>query len=293
MLGDVAIAVHPNDPVHKRHHNKMAWHPYRHEKIPVITDTFVNPQVGTGAVKITPSHSVTDFEIGTKHNLKRINVINENGCIENVGAENKFHGLKRFDARNLIIEDLKNLQLFRGVLNHAMKIPICSRSGDVIEYLLKKQWFLKCDLLAEKALNEVKSGRLKIEPENYVNVWFEWLKNITDWNLSRQLWWGHKIPLYNCRYNENNIWVGALNMEEAKTKAAKSFNTEQNNIEAVQDSDVLDTWFSSGLLPLNTLSSDVLTDKPPISLMVTGHDILFFWVARMVMLNLHLTGENV
>lgn len=292
MLGDVAIAVHPDDSRYNKYANKMVWHPFRNEKIPIILDDLVSPELGTGAVKITPAHSLEDLKIGQKHNLENIEVINEEGCLNNVGVNKKFFGLKRYNARYVLINELKNLELFRGAYDHSMKIPVCSRSGDVIEYILKSQWFLKCKSLMAQAANFVKNGDLNIEPQNYVNVWFEWLNNSKDWNLSRQLWWGHQIPMYECTSKEKTIWVGALNLEQAKLKASENLKTSAHNISIKQDPDVLDTWFSSGLLALNTMlnSSSKFSDRTPIALMVTGHDILFFWVARMVMLTTHLTG---
>ena len=270
----------------------MAWHPFRKEKIPVIADDMVDPKFGSGAVKITPSHSSDDYSVASKHKLKLINVINEDGRIDTVGTDNKFSGLKRFDARYAIVNELKNLKLFKGSHNHAMKVPVCSRSGDVIEYLMKNQWFLNCKELAADALDLVESNVLKISPDNYKGIWRNWLSNIKDWNLSRQLWWGHRIPMYHCKTKENEFWIPASSVEEAKRKACEKLQKPGNDMQITQDSDVLDTWFSSALLPLNILSSPNPFDlkKIPISIMVTGYDILFFWVARMVMLSRCLTG---
>ena len=292
MLGDVAIAVHPSDSRYSKFINKMAWHPFRKEKIPVIADDMVDPEFGSGAVKITPSHSSDDYSVASKHKLKLINVINEDGRIDTVGTDNKFSGLKRFDARYAIVNELENLKLFKGSHNHAMKVPVCSRSGDVIEYLMKNQWFLNCKELAADALDLVESDALKISPDNYKGIWRNWLSNIKDWNLSRQLWWGHRIPMYHCKTKENEFWIPASSVEEAKRKACEKLQKPGNDMQITQDSDVLDTWFSSALLPLNILSSPNPFDlkKIPISIMVTGYDILFFWVARMVMLSRCLTG---
>ncbi|KAK6626942.1 hypothetical protein RUM44_009419 [Polyplax serrata] len=293
LLGDVAIAIHPDDPRYFKYKGKMVWHPFRQEKIPIISDNFVDPNKGSGVVKITPSHSLIDYEVAQKHNLPLIDVINEDGLINRVGVCEKLYNLKRFDARDVTLNELQNLGLFRGEYTYSTVVPICSRSGDVIEQIMKSQWFLKCEHLQKEALNAVNNGELKLVPPNYINVWKKFLLNSRDWNLSRQLWWGHKIPMYMCTSGDKTVWVGALSSDEAKIKGSEILQEAKDSINVTQDPDVLDTWFSSALLPLNTLSepNSNFGDKPPISLMVTGHDILFFWVARMVMLTKQLTGK--
>ncbi|XP_030765856.1 valine--tRNA ligase-like [Sitophilus oryzae] len=296
IVGDVAVAVNPTDSRYTKFIGKQLYHPFRNTFIPVIADDFVDPEFGTGAVKITPSHDHTDFEVGKRHKLKSLEIIDSRGSLNDLCKE--FEGLQRFKARDVIIDELTNRQLYRGRKDHNMKIPICSRSKDVIEFLLKPQWFVKCSTMAENALNDVKSGNLVIEPENFEKMWFHWLENIRDWCISRQLWWGHRIPAYHCAKmgseSREKIWVAAKNEQEAKIKTSKILSCPETEIDCEQDDDVLDTWFSSGLQPLAVLgwleNKEFFKKHYPISLMETGHDILFFWVARMVMLGTQLTG---
>ncbi|XP_050301652.1 valine--tRNA ligase-like isoform X2 [Anthonomus grandis grandis] len=296
MLGDVAVCVNPKDTRYSRSIGKMLYHPFRHERIPIIADEFVDPEFGTGAVKITPAHDPTDFEAAKRHNLKLIPVINEKGLLTNVCDE--FTGIKRFDAREKILNRLAEVQLLRGTSDHSMTVPVCSRSKDVVEYLTKPQWFLSCSQMAERAVLDVREGKLQIEPAGFEKVWYQWLENIRDWCISRQLWWGHRIPAYSCHKKESMnepVWVAAENESNAKAKASKLLKCDINHIECVQDQDVLDTWFSSGLQPFSVHGwpekTEDLEKYYPLSLMETGHDILFFWVARMVMLGSHLTGQ--
>lgn len=290
MLGDVAVAINPNDQrySHLTESDKL-WHPFRNEMISIIFDETVDPEFGTGAVKITPAHDKNDFDMAKRHSLSSISVINEKGLM----IDSTFNKIPRFLARDLIVTALNEKNLFRGVRDHSMVLPICSRSKDVIEYLIRPQWFVKCDEMSKKAVQAVKNGNLKIYPENYIQEWNRWLLDCRDWCISRQLWWGHQIPAYNCCWNGKSKWFAARSKEEALEKSQKYFNS--NEIQITRDSDVLDTWFSSGLLPFSSLGwpekSKDFERYYPLDVMETGHDILFFWVARMVMLGEKLTGK--
>lgn len=303
MLGDTAVAVHPDDPRYKHLHGKLLSHPFCNRKIPVICDTYVEREFGTGAVKITPAHDPNDYEIGKRHNLPFINIIDEDGNI--TGDCGDFTGMKRFDARKAVISKLKELGLYRDTVDNPMVVPICSRSKDVVEPLIKPQWYLKCDEMAKKAIDSVKSGELKIIPEQQIKTWNHWMEGIRDWCLSRQLWWGHRIPAYHVTVDDssfkqgseidNEYWVSGRTEEEARAKAAKKFNIEPSNIKLRQDTDVLDTWFSSALFPFSIFgwpdNTEDLRVFYPGTLLETGHDILFFWVARMVFMGQRLLGK--
>lgn len=246
-------------------------------------------EFGTGAVKITPAHDPNDFICGEKNNLEQVNILKDDGSINDQGAQ--FQGLMRFDARIEVSNQLKELGLFRGKEAHAMRIGKCAKTGDIIEPIIKPQWYLKCKDMADQAIEAVKDGRIKIIPQSYEKVWFNWLENIQDWCLSRQLWWGHRIPAYRVK-GENKGWVVARSDAEAKELAMKHYGSDQ----VVQDEDVLDTWFSSSLFPFYTLGWPNEEDIDykhffPGDLLETGHDILFFWVARMVMMSLTLTNK--
>ncbi|PSN47049.1 hypothetical protein C0J52_09365 [Blattella germanica] len=285
-LADRAVAVHPNDTRYIDLHGASVWHPFREEKIPIICDEFVDR-----AVKITPAHSSTDFEVANKHGLKMVSVINERGELNQDCG--KFSGMKRFDARGCITDELASRGMLRGRHDHAMQIPVCSRSGDVIELLLKPQWFLKCRDMAQKALKAVEDGELTIDPPNFEKIWHQWLHEIRDWCISRQLWWGHQIPAFECSTKTGkNMWVAARDVNEAKFLASTEWNVKLSDIKVEQDVDVLDTWFSSALLPFSSMGWPRKMEKfYPLTLMETGHDILFFWVARMVMMGTQLTGQ--
>ncbi|XP_056641604.1 probable valine--tRNA ligase, cytoplasmic isoform X2 [Diorhabda sublineata] len=295
MLGDVAVAVHPEDSRYSNYIGKQLKHPFRNDMIPVIADTFVDRDYGTGAVKITPAHNFTDYDVAKKHNLKPLSVIDESGNLtSNCG---KFSGLPRFEARSIIAEELSKLGLFKGTEEHPMSIPICSRTKDVIEYLIRPQWFVDCKSMAAEAVRTVKEGSLSIEPKSLEKTWFAWLENIRDWCISRQLWWGHRVPAYSCSSIKSGttVWVAAGNEQTAITKGAAQLGVDTSDIRVKRDEDVLDTWFSSGLLPFASFGwPDKTIDFEkfyPLSLMETGHDILFFWVARMVMLGIQLTDR--
>ncbi|XP_056153882.1 valine--tRNA ligase, mitochondrial [Lampris incognitus] len=299
MLGDVAIAVHPDDPRYQNFHGKHCRHPFTDGLIPIITDTVVDVDLGTGAVKVTPAHDHTDLVLSQRHSLPRLSVIRGDGTMSAVCGR-WLEGTKRFDARERVLNALAEKQLLRGKRDHAMSLPICSRSGDIIEPLLKKQWFMRCDEMAARAIQAVENGKLEIIPQFYTKTWKNWLSNISDWCISRQLWWGHQIPAYRVSLpssseQKEELWVWGRSEEEARERAAVKFGATLDSITLTQDPDVLDTWFSSGLFPFAMLgwpqqTSD-LQQYYPNSILETGSDLIFFWVARMVMLGMELTGQ--
>lgn len=302
MLGDTAIAVHPNDERYKKFHGKHAVHPFiPGRKLIIVPDDFVDMNFGTGAVKITPAHDPNDFDCGKRFNLPFITIFDDNGNVtEGCG---QFSGLPRFAARKQVLAALKQLGLYRDTKDNPMVVPLCSRSKDVIEPMLKVQWYVNCSGMAAKAVDAVKTSALKLIPESHNKIWFNWLEKIHDWCISRQLWWGHRIPAYKVTitgkdmstYNDDDRWVSGRSLEEAQEKAAKKFGVDKNSLTLEQDEDVLDTWFSSGLFPFSIFgwpdeTLDLQTFYPG-NLLETGYDIIFFWVARMVMFGLELTGK--
>ncbi|KAM3858218.1 valine--tRNA ligase, mitochondrial [Diretmus argenteus] len=299
MLGDLAIAVHPDDPRYQDVHGKFGRHPFTDRLIPILTDTMVDMELGTGAVKVTPAHDLTDFLLSQRHSLPRLTVIGGDGRMTPLCGQ-WLEGVKRFDARQRVLDALAEKKLLRGKEDHAMTLPICSRSGDVIEPLLKKQWFLRCDEMAKRAIQAVEDGELEIIPHFYTKTWKNWLSNISDWCISRQLWWGHQIPAYhvelpNSPDQQQERWVWGRTEDEARERAAVKYGVKLEDIALTQDPDVLDTWFSSGLFPFAMLdwpqqTSD-LQQYFPNSILETGSDLIFFWVARMVMLGTELTGQ--
>ncbi|XP_068106550.1 valine--tRNA ligase, mitochondrial [Hyperolius riggenbachi] len=302
MLGDTAVAVHPDDSRYQRFHGKNLRHPFTGRSLPVVPHRLVNPEFGTGAVKVTPAHSLVDFEMAEDLALPLVSVIGEDGTMTQASGE-WIQGVKRFDAREKILTALKERGLYRGDTEHSMVLPVCSRSGDVIEQLLKNQWFVNCEKMAQKALMAVDSGQLKITPSYHQKNWRNWLSNISDWCVSRQLWWGHQIPAYlvtssetqNSMEENKGFWVAAHSKEEARRKAAKALGKQESELHLKRDEDVLDTWFSSALFPFAMLgwpeNTTDLKEFYPNSLLETGSDLLFFWVARMVMLGEQLTGQ--
>lgn len=299
LFGDTGVAVHPKDPRYTHLHGKMVQHPFLDRQFPIITDAeAVDMEFGTGAVKITPAHDQNDYLTGKRNKLEFINILTDDGLLnENCG---EWQGIKRFDARAKVIEQLKERGLYVGQTDNEMVIPVCSRSGDVIEPLLKPQWWVNQQDMAKEAIKAVKQGDLKITPSTSENEYFLWLENIQDWCISRQLWWGHRCPVYFVTVEgqegdrlDNNSWVAGRNYDEALEKAKKRFPGVKFTLE--QDEDVLDTWFSSGLWPISTLGWPNKTKDmelfSPMSLLETGWDILFFWVTRMVLLGLKLTGK--
>nr|XP_028953024.1 valine--tRNA ligase, mitochondrial 1-like isoform X2 [Malus domestica] len=303
MLGDTAIAVHPNDKRYEHLHGKHAIHPFNGRRICIVLDEIVvDPEFGTGAVKITPAHDPNDFNAGKRHNLDFINIFTDDGKINEEGGE--FAGMPRFEAREAVTEALKKKGLFKEAKNNEMRLGICSRSQDVVEPMIKPQWYLKCSGMGKQALDAVvddEHRKLEIIPREYTAEWKRWLENIRDWCISRQLWWGHRIPAWYVVYEGDkqedfgfidDRWVIARNEEEAQAKASDAY---QGNFQLIQDPDVLDTWFSSGLFPLSVLgwpdNTEDLKAFYPTAVLETGHDILFFWVARMVMLGMTLGGN--
>ncbi|KAF6762787.1 valine-tRNA ligase [Ephemerocybe angulata] len=300
MLGDTAIAVHPEDPRYKHLHGKFAVHPFVNRRIPIVQDDIiVDMEFGTGAVKITPAHDPNDYEVGKRHNLEFINILNDDGTL-NANAGEKFQGMKRFHARNEVVKQLKDLGLFVETKDNPMQIPLCSKSGDVIEPVLKPQWWINCKPLAEEALKRTRAGELLIQPKQSENEWYRWLENIQDWCISRQLWWGHRCPAYFVNIegveqeaDDDKYWVVGRTEDEARERAKELAGGKPFKLE--QDEDVLDTWFSSGLWPFSIMGWPEKTPDMqnffPSTVLETGWDILFFWVARMVMLGVHLTGK--
>ncbi|CAB1456282.1 unnamed protein product [Pleuronectes platessa] len=303
MLGDSAVAVHPTDPRYQHLKGKMVLHPFCDRKMPIVFDDFVDISFGTGAVKITPAHDHNDYEVGERHNLAFINILDENGLLINVPPP--FLGMKRFEARKSVLQALKDRGQFKEIKDNPMVVPVCSRSKDIVEPLLKPQWYVNCKEMGKEAADAVREGRLKIIPDHHLKTWFNWLDNIRDWCISRQLWWGHRIPAYFVTVNDPSVkpgedmdghyWVSGRSEEEARNVAAKRFNVSADKIALRQDEDVLDTWFSSGIFPFSIFGwpneSQDLDVFYPGTLLETGHDILFFWVARMVMMGLKLTGK--
>ncbi|PBK69974.1 hypothetical protein ARMSODRAFT_1004084 [Armillaria solidipes] len=300
MLGDTAIAVHPDDERYRHLHGKYAVHPFvEGRRIPIVTDEMVDREFGTGAVKITPAHDQNDWEVGVRHNLEVVNIMNDDGTF-NEHAGKRFKGMKRFHARVAVVEALKQAGLFVETKDNPMMIPICSKSGDVIEPILKPQWWVNCKPLAEEAIKRTRAGELIIAPKQSENEWYRWLEGIQDWCISRQLWWGHRCPAYFVNIqgreqdkNDGKNWIVGRTLEEATERAKVLAAGQPFTLE--QDEDVLDTWFSSGLWPFSIMGWPEKTldfEKfYPSSLLETGWDILFFWVARMVMLGIKLTGK--
>lgn len=304
MLGDTAVAVHPDDPRYTAHHGKHVLHPVDKRRIPIITDAeLVDMAFGTGAVKITPAHDPNDYATGQRHKLQSINILTDEGLINEAGGQ--FAGQPRFQAREAVTEWLKQQGLFRGVAGNAMRLGLCSRSKEVIEPVLKPQWYVDCQNMGRQACEAARDGRLTILPSEYQATWFRWLENIRDWCISRQLWFGHRIPAWYVQLPGNDTtppggpsermgdWVVGRSQQEAHAAAAKRFPGQDFTLS--QDEDVLDTWFSSGLFPFSVFgwpeNTPDLQHFYPTSLLETGHDILFFWVARMIMLGMQLTKQ--
>ncbi|KAJ8300234.1 hypothetical protein KUTeg_021753, partial [Tegillarca granosa] len=296
MLGDSAVAVHPKDSRYTHLHGNQVWHPIENRFMPIVCDEFVDQNFGTGAVKITPDHDYNDFDVGARHKLDSVTVIDDSGHMMNVTEE--FCGIKRFDARTSIINKLKDLGLYRGSVSHEMTVPFCSRTRDVIEPRLMDQWYANCVDMAKQTVKAIKNEELTIQPHYYSKLWIERLEEIRDWCISRQLWWGHRIPAYYASVSgqsSNGVWLAARNETEALQKASEVLSTPSDQLHIKQDEDVLDTWFSSGLIPFSVLGWPNKTEDfdryYPTNLLETGSDIWFFWAARMVMLGLHLTGK--
>ncbi|SHA27677.1 Valyl-tRNA synthetase [Bathymodiolus thermophilus thioautotrophic gill symbiont] len=284
MLGDSAVAVHPDDKRYTHLVGKTIDLPLTNRKIPIIADDYVDMDFGTGCVKITPAHDFNDYEMGQRHNLDIINILTDDAKINDT-VESNYVGLDRFVARKKIIQDLDAQGLLAKVEPHKLMVPHGDRTNAVIEPYLTDQWFVKVAPLARPAIDAVKNGDIRFVPENWDKTYFNWMNNIQDWCISRQIWWGHRIPAW---YDENgNIFV-ADSLEEAQKQAGEG-------VVLTQDNDVLDTWFSSALWPFSTLGwpekTPELSRFYPTDVLVTGFDIIFFWVARMIMFGLKFTGE--
>ena len=281
MLGDSAVAVHPEDERYKDLIGEEVMLPLVDRKMPIIADEYVDPEFGTGCVKITPAHDFNDYEIGKRHDLPQYNIFDDNAAINDTVPE-PYRGLDRFVARKKIVEDLDALGLLDKIEDYETKIPRGDRSTAVVEPYLTDQWYVDIKPLAKVAIEAVESGKIKFVPENWSKTYYEWMYNIQDWCISRQLWWGHRIPAW--YDSDNNIYVGR-NEDEARQK-----NDLSADLELRRDDDVLDTWFSSALWPFSTQGwpkqTDSLKSFYPGSVLVTGFDIIFFWVARMIMMGL-------
>jgi valyl-tRNA synthetase len=302
MLGDAAVAVHPEDERYKALIGSFVELPLVGRRIPIIADDYCDPEFGTGCVKITPAHDFNDYEVGKRHNLPLINIFDADAAVlaraqvfnidgsVNTGVDGslpaEYAGLDRFEARKRIVAAFEAAGLLEKIEDHALKVPKGDRSGTVIEPWLTDQWYVSTKPLAEKAIAVVESGEIQFVPKQYENMYFSWMRDIQDWCISRQLWWGHRIPAW---YDEaGNVYVGR---DEAEVRAKHNLG----DAALRQDEDVLDTWFSSGLWTFSTLGwpeqTDFLKTFHPTDVLVTGFDIIFFWVARMIMLSTHLTGQ--
>ncbi len=285
MLGDTAVAVHPQDPRYRDLIGKTIRLPLADRDIPVIGDDYVDPDFGSGCVKITPAHDFNDYEVGKRHDLPMINIMTRDASL-NDQVPAPYRGLDRFVARKKVIDDLDALGLLEKIDDHKLMVPRGDRSGAVIEPYLTDQWFVRIAPLAEPAIKAVENGDIQFVPKQYENMYFSWMRDIQDWCISRQLWWGHRIPAW---YDDaGNIYVG-----ENEAAVRKKYSLDDRTLH--QDDDVLDTWFSSALWTFSTLgwpdNTEDLKQFHPTDVLVTGFDIIFFWVARMIMMTLKFTGQ--
>ncbi len=284
MLGDTAVAVNPEDGRYAGMIGKTVVLPLMNREIPIIADSYVDKEFGTGAVKITPAHDPNDFEVGLRHNLPQIRVMDDHAKMNE--AAGKYEGLDRYEARKRIVEDLKALGLLVKIEGHKHNVGTCYRCSTVIEPIMSRQWFVKMKPLAEPAIEAVRNGTIKFVPERFSKIYFNWMENIQDWCISRQLWWGHRIPAYYCQ-ECGNMMVGR-EMPDVCPKCGSQ--------RVVQDPDTLDTWFSSALWPFSTLGWPDKTEDLkyfyPTNVLVTGYDIIFFWVARMIFSGLEHMGKE-
>ena len=283
MLGDTAVAINAKDARYFDLHGKTVQLPLMDREIPIILDDLADPEFGTGVVKVTPAHDPNDFEAGRRHNLPKIQVIDENGSM--TAAAGRYAGLDRFEARRQVVAHLDEQGLLVKTEDYALSLGKCARCSTPVEPLISTQWFVKTKPLAEKAIEVVESGRIEFVPANWTKTYYEWMYNIRDWCISRQLWWGHRIPAWHCQ--ECREVIVAREMPATCPRCGASH--------LVQDPDVLDTWFSSGLWPFSTLGwpeqTEDLATFYPTSLLITGFDILFFWVARMVMMGMEFMAD--
>ena len=287
MLGDTGVAVNPNDERYKHLIGKTVILPLMNREIPIVADEYVDMEFGTGVVKMTPSHDPNDFEVAKRTGLAFLNIFTEDAHVNENGG--KYQGLERFAARKAILADLEEQGLLVGVKGHKNAVGHCYRCNSIIEPRVSTQWFVKMEPLAKRALEVVKNGKIQITPKRWEKVYYNWLENIRDWTISRQIWWGHRIPAY---YAEDGTVFVAKSLEEAKVQAREKFGKDVN---LTEETDVLDTWFSSALWPFSTLGwpneTEDLKKFFPTNALVTGADILFFWVARMVMMSLYIKDE--
>jgi valyl-tRNA synthetase len=286
MLGDTAVAVHPDDERYRHLIGREVLLPLAERRIPIVADEYVDPEFGTGCVKITPAHDFNDYEVGKRHDLPLINIFDENAHL-NDAVPAAYRGLERFVARERVVADLDAAGLLDGIDEHTLMVPRGDRSGVVVEPLLTDQWYVRAKPLAEPAIAAVEQGRTRFVPENWDKTYYEWMRNIQDWCISRQLWWGHRIPAW---YDESgNIYVGRDETE------ARRKNGLGDDLPLRQDEDVLDTWFSSALWPFSTMGWPDQTPELrafyPTTVLVTGFDIIFFWVARMMMMGLKFMDD--
>ncbi len=283
MLGDTAVAVNPADERYARLIGGKVLLPLVNREIPIIADPYVEMEFGTGVVKITPAHDFNDFEVGKRHNLDRINIFDESAVVNAAGHQ--YEGLERFAARKQIVADLEQQGLLERIADHNLAVGGCYRCKTVVEPYMSLQWYVKVEPLAKEAIAAVRSGKTRIIPQQWENTYYEWMENIRDWCISRQIWWGHRIPAWYCDH------CGGITV--AKTDPTKCATCGSDELR--QETDVLDTWFSSALWPFSTLGWPTQTPELkafyPTSSLVTGFDILFFWVARMMMMGLHFMGE--
>jgi valyl-tRNA synthetase len=284
LLGDSGVAVNPNDERYKHLIGKTVMLPLVNREIPIVADDYVDLEFGTGAVKMTPAHDPNDFEVGKRHNLEIIRIMDDKGIINQFGG--KYQGLDRYQARGVIVKDLEQLGLLVKIKDHAHNVGTHDRCSTTVEPIISKQWYVKMDTLAKPALDVVKNKKTKFVPERFEKTYFNWMENIQDWCISRQLWWGHRIPVFYCED------CGEMMVLEEKPNACSKCGS--TNLK--QDNDVLDTWFSSALWPFSTLGWPNKTEDLeyfyPTSTLVTGHDIIFFWVARMIFSGLHCMDET-
>jgi|TARA_B110000977_G_scaffold97130_1_gene128006 valyl-tRNA synthetase len=286
MLGDSAVAVHPEDERYQQLIGKTIRLPLTGREIPIIADDYVDPEFGSGCVKITPAHDFNDYEMGQRHDLAMLNIFTIDAKI-NTEAPSAYQGLDRYAARKAIIHDLEQLDLLEKIVDHKLMVPRGDRSGAVIEPFLTDQWYVKTESLAAPAIEAVESGKIRFVPDNWKNTYFAWMNDIQDWCISRQLWWGHRIPAW--YDDQGKVYVGRDEAEvRSKYELASDFNLRQ-------DEDVLDTWFSSALWPFSTLGWPQKTPELkafyPTSVLVTGFDIIFFWVARMIMMGMKFVDD--
>jgi len=284
MLGDTAVAVNPKDKRYKKFVGKKVILPLVEREIPIIEDELVDPKFGTGAVKVTPAHDLTDYEISLKHSLELLQVIDEEGKI--INSPPPYQGLSVLEAREKIVNDLKKFNFLKEVKPHTLKIPKCYRCSTTIEFIPSNQWFLKMEELAKKAIKVVKEEKIKFVPKRWEKVYFDWLNNIRDWCISRQIWWGHRLPVWFCQKQKEKYFISF--QKPKKCKICKSCSPSQAE-------DVLDTWFSSALWPFATLGWPKKTKDfknfYPTDILSTARDIINFWVARMIFSSLELTGQ--